>query len=147
MNRLLPRPSLMTRIIVGKLTGFAIGLLGLVLLPAFLPNADWWLRIGAVLWYTTLGAIIGVFGVVDWHPVLRVRMPWWLVMPAVGAWMNAVVVMLAHASFVQMMASMLDGGSVLRSPFWFAAEGAVVGFVIGYLATRFGGEGPATAGR
>jgi uncharacterized membrane-anchored protein YhcB (DUF1043 family) len=27
------------------------------------------------------------------------------------------------------------------SPFWFVAEGAVIGLVIGYVATRFGGEG------
>jgi hypothetical protein len=29
----------------------------------------------------------------------------------------------------------------MTSPFWFAAEGAIVGFIIGYFATRFGGEG------
>ena len=34
----------------------------------------------------------------------------------------------------------------VNSPFWFAAEGVVVGFLIGYAATRVGGEGPATVG-
>jgi hypothetical protein len=32
----------------------------------------------------------------------------------------------------------------LQSPFWFVAECALVGLVIGYCATRFGGEGAAT---
>ncbi len=33
------------------------------------------------------------------------------------------------------------------SPFWFVAEGVVVGLAIGYACTRIGGEGPETAGR
>ena len=36
---------------------------------------------------------------------------------------------------------------LLTSPFWFALEGAIFGFLVGYLATRFGGEGPETVGR
>jgi hypothetical protein len=35
----------------------------------------------------------------------------------------------------------------MQSPFWLTAEGAFVGFVIGYFATRFGGEGSETVGR
>ena len=34
----------------------------------------------------------------------------------------------------------------IQSPFWPAAEGALVWLVISYLATRLGGEGPQTAG-
>ena len=36
---------------------------------------------------------------------------------------------------------------MLTSPFWFALEGALIGLLIGYLATRYGGEGPETVGR
>ena len=32
----------------------------------------------------------------------------------------------------------------LASPFWFVLEGAIVGVIIGYFATRFGGEGKET---
>ncbi len=32
----------------------------------------------------------------------------------------------------------------LASPFWFALEGAIAGIIIGYFATRFGGEGKET---
>jgi len=35
----------------------------------------------------------------------------------------------------------VDG--VLLSPFWVVLEGAVFGFAIDYLATKFGGEGAA----
>jgi hypothetical protein len=35
----------------------------------------------------------------------------------------------------------------LTSPFWFVLEGAIVGLIMGYFATRFGGEGEETVGR
>ena len=46
-----------------------------------------------------------------------------------------------------MMVSVFGEGGILSSPFWFTAEGAIVGFVIGYFATRFGGEGEETVGK
>jgi hypothetical protein len=46
-----------------------------------------------------------------------------------------------------MMTSLFGADGILTSPFWFAAEGAVIGFVIGYVATRFGGEGQETVGK
>jgi uncharacterized membrane-anchored protein YhcB (DUF1043 family) len=39
---------------------------------------------------------------------------------------------------------MFGEGEVMQSPFWFTGEGAIVGLIIGYLATRLGGEGPET---
>ena len=39
------------------------------------------------------------------------------------------------------LTAMFGATSPLASPFWFVAEGAIVGLCIGYLATRFGGEG------
>ena len=70
-------PSIMTRIAVGKGIGFLIGLGGFIFLPMLYPEAPSMLRWGILLWYTTFGAIIGVFGVVTWNPVLKMRMPWW----------------------------------------------------------------------
>jgi|GEM_PF-3394665 len=43
----------------GKTIGFAFGLLGLFRIPYFMPEANWLFRIGILLWYMTLGAIIG----------------------------------------------------------------------------------------
>ena len=44
----------------------------------------------------------------------------------------------------EMMLELPVGGGLFESPFWFVAEGAIVGLFIGYFATRYGGEGPAT---
>ncbi len=68
-------PSLFTRIATGKLVGFTIGLAGLLLLPVLAPEADPMLRWGILLWYTTMGAIIGVMGVFTYHPILRLPLP------------------------------------------------------------------------
>jgi hypothetical protein len=61
--------------------------------------------------------------------------------------MNFVLVFFAYDVMGAMMVSVFGEGGVLSSPFWFTVEGAIVGFVIGYFATRFGGEGKETVGK
>ncbi len=138
------KPSLMTRIAVGKGIGFLIGLMGFISLPYFLPEAGWLIRWGILLWYTTFGAIIGVFGVITHHPILNLPMPWWFRATVIGAWMNFVLTFFAYDTMQAMMSSIFGEGGLLASPFWFAAEGAIIGLIIGYFATRFGGEGKET---
>lgn len=140
-------PSLITRIAIGKAIGFVFGLIGLIFLPYFWPEADWLIRWGILLWYTTVGAIIGVFGVFTYHPVLKLPFPWWFRAPLLGAWMNFVLTFFAYDTMEAMLVSMLGADSSCTSPFWFTLEGAIIGLIIGYFATRFGGEGKETVGK
>ena len=137
-------PSLITRIAIGKGIGFLFGLAGFILLPYFLPEADWHLRWGILLWYTTVGAIIGVFGVLTYHPILKLPFRWWFRAPLMGAWMNFVLTFFAYDAMNAMLVSVMEGGNIFL---WFPAEGAVIGLIIGYFATRFGGEGKETVGK
>ncbi len=137
-------PSLITRIAIGKGLGFVFGLIGMISLPYMVPEASWMLRWGILLWYTTLGAIIGVFGVFTWHPILKLPMPWWFRAPLIGAWMNFVLVLFAFEQFEAMMVTMFGVDGLFHSPYWFTLEGAIVGVIIGFFATRFGGEGVET---
>lgn len=137
-------PSLITRVAVGKLVGLIVGLIGFGFFELFLPEADWMLRWGVLFWYTTLGAIIGVFGVFNWHPVLKLPFPWWIRAPVLGAWMNFVLTFFAYDLMKAVLIDMFSEIDILTSPFWFVVEGAVVGLIIGYFATRFGGEGTET---
>jgi len=137
-------PSLMTRIAVGKTIGILFGLIGFIFLPYFYPESGWLLRWGILLWYTTLGAIIGVFGVFTHHPILRLTFPWWFRASLLGAWMNFVLTFFAFNTMQAVMISIFGENGILTSPFWFTAEGAIIGLIIGYFATRFGGEGKAT---
>ena len=136
-------PSLMTRIAIGKAIGFGVGLIGFLTLPAVYPGADPFLSWGILLWYTTMGGLIGLAGVITWHPLLDIRLPWWVRGPTLGAWLNFVLVFFAHNQMNAVLVSLFGADGVLQSPFWFVAEGALVGLLIGYLATRFGGEGRA----
>ncbi len=140
-------PSLMTRIAIGKGIGFLVGLVGFFLLPQLLPEAGSLIRWGILFWYTTVGAIIGVFGVFTYHPILKLPFPWWFRAPILGAWMNFVLVFFAYDVMGAMMERLFGADGVLSSPFWFTAEGAIVGFIIGYFATRFGGEGSEVVGK
>jgi len=140
-------PSLITRIAIGKAIGFLFGLVGFILLPYFLPDAGWLFRWGILLWYTTLGAIIGVFGVFTYHPILKLPFPWWFRASLLGAWMNFVLTFFAFDSMQAMMLSLFGEDGMLTSPFWFTAEGAIIGLIMGYFATRFGGEGKVTVGK
>jgi len=137
-------PSLITRIAIGKSIGFALGLIGLVVIPFLWPDSGWMERIGFLLWYTTVGAFIGMVGVFTWHPILKLPMPWWFRSTLVGAWMNFVLTLFIYDRLAEMMLELMGENGLFMSPFWFVAEGAIVGLLIGYFATRFGGEGPET---
>lgn len=139
-------PSLITRIVIGKAIGFMFGLSGFILLPYFLPDASWLLRWGILFWYTTLGAIIGVFGVFTYHPILKLPFPWWFRSALVGAWMNFVLTFFAYNDMQAMIHAVFGANGAISSPFWFVLEGALIGLVMGYFATRFGGEGKETVG-
>jgi hypothetical protein len=55
--------------------------------------------------------------------------------------MNFVLTFFAYDTMGEVLVSMFGEQGVMTSPFWFTAEGAIIGLVIGYVATRFGGEG------
>ncbi len=137
-------PSLITRIAIGKGIGFVVGLMGLIFLPSFMPEASWMLRFGILFWYVTVGAFIGVFGVMTYHPVLRLPMPWWFRSTLIGAWMNFVLTLFVYDNFKIIMEQTFGPDGAISSPFWFVLEGAIIGMIMGFFATRFGGEGKDT---
>ena len=137
----------MTRVVIGKGIGFIIGLIALIVLPYFIADVSWLLRLGILFWYITVGAIIGVFGVVTWHPIVKLPMPWWFRATLVGAWMNFVLTFFAYDDLQAAMMQMAGNEGVLGSPFWFTLEGAIVGYIMGFFANRVGGRNPLIVGR
>ena len=124
---------------IGKLVGILVGLAGFFMLPVVWPEADLRLRWGLLLWYTTFGAIIGVFGTDPQPAAIVVRLPWWLRSVMLGAWLNFVLSFFAWDVMKSLLLSVMGGeGGVLTSPYWFALEGAIIGLLVGYVATRLG---------
>ena len=139
----LTNPLLVRPIGIGKAIGLLFGLAGFVLLPALVPGSGWLLRWGVLLWYLTLGALVAMAMILTQPPLSKPPMPWWLVAPGLGAWMNFVLTLFAYDAMTMVMAAAFGENGVLQSPFWFVAEGAIVGLVIGYAVTRFGGQAAA----
>jgi len=109
--------SLTTRIAIGKTVGLAIGLVGFFTLPALYPEASWQLRWGVLLWYVTVGAVIGLAGVYTRHPVLMLPLPWWVRAPVIGAWLNFMLTFFAYREMSDVIAVVLGAASGSASPY------------------------------
>ena len=138
---MLGKNSLLTRIAIGKTIGMAIGGACFFALPFLLPEPTWQLRVGIVFWYITTGAFIALFGVVTWHPVLHIPLPWWLRSGLIGGWMNFLLALFAWEDLQEMLLYRFGQDSDLASPFWIVPAGVLTGLIMGYAATRIGGEG------
>lgn len=134
---------LVTRIAIGKSIGLLIGLSAFIFIPYFLPEANATLRWGVFLWYIIFGAVIGVFGVYTKIPVINITMPWWIRGAYIGAFLNLSIALIAYDTLGLLMLSIFGVDGLISSPFWVVLEGAVIGFVIDYFATKYAGEGAA----
>ena len=52
----------MTRVVIGKGIGFIIGLIGLIVLPYFIADVSWMLRLGILFWYITTASAVSLSG-------------------------------------------------------------------------------------
>ena len=137
-------PKLVIRIGIGKVTGALFGLSGFLLIPDMNPETDLILKWGVLFWYITFGAIIGIMGLFDRHPVFGFPMPWWLRAPAIGGWLNFVLTLVCYEKLSEILNAFMAGNHPFQSPFWFVLEGMIIGMIIGIIATKFGGEGSGT---
>jgi len=102
-----------------------------------MSDASLMLRFGVLFWYTTLGAFIALLGIMDEHPTLHFKMPFWLRGIVLGGWMNLVLVLIAYPVMQQVLTEV----SPALSPFLLIIEGMLVGLLIDYICTKFAGEG------
>ena len=136
------RPSMTRRVIWAKIIGLVIGICGLLFTPYIIPGADMTLKIGVLLWYVTLAAMIGLGGIYTWHPVLKIKIAWWWRGPLFGSWFNFVLLMLAYDAVAQILENVFGSQTILSSPWWLVAEGAAIGFFIDAAITYLAGDGP-----
>lgn len=126
---------------IGKLIGLLAGIAGFFMVPALLPEASARLQWGILLWYLTFGAVVGAFGTSPQPGFIPVRVSWWLRAPLTGAWMNFVLTFFAWDWMKALLVAYFDGAGPLTSPWWFVAEGAIIGLLIGLAAAVFAKSG------
>ena len=132
---------ILKRIGSAKIIGLAIGLIAFFMMPSFWPEVGMKLRVGVLLWYTTVGAVIGMFGLIDRHPMFNCRMTYWFRGPVVGIWFNLVLAFLMYDKLSLLMQQLGGSFGGISSPFWIVPEGAVLGLIIDTIATKIAGEG------
>ncbi len=134
-------PSLIARITYGKLIGFVFAGTGIIIIPYIFPDLAWQMKLAFLLYYISLGAFIGLMGVLTYHPVIKMPLPWCVRGPATGAWMNFVLMLFIYDKMSLMLAQAFGQSSFLISPWWFVLEGAIFGFLVDFICTRYAGEG------
>ncbi|UJQ94458.1 hypothetical protein [Mariluticola halotolerans] len=140
------KPSLMLRIAVGKSVGFIFGLIAFFALP-MMGEPDLMFRLGIALWLIITGAMIGLMGVVTYHPLLHMPLPWWVRGPLIGMSTMLTLWLVAHERIDAIVINMFGPDTILSSGAWIIADGLVIGLVMAWLATLLAGEGRETAGR
>lgn len=136
------KPSLITRITIGKLIGFLFGGSSFFLLTPIDPDMSLRVQFAFFFWYITFGAVIGLVGVFIYHPRVKLKLHWSVRGAMMGGWLNLVLVLFIFdlvADFTDKMT-----GGALTTPYWMIGEGMLLGMFIDFLATKFAGEGPDT---
>ena len=137
-------PSLLSRLVAGKLVGLIAGLVFFFTMPQVWPSAELTPRLGVSLWYPLVRTVIGLVGIYRRHPVLQLPMPWWVRAPLVGAWMNFVLAFFCFPVLVGLYHDLWPSLPACAAPLLPALEGVMVGAMIGAIATCISGDGPET---
>lgn len=138
---MLKNPSMFMRIAYGKTIGFVLAGAGILLFSDWYPDMPRAFKWGFVLYYTIIGALVGLTGIMTYNPVLKIPMPWWFRGPWLGAWMNFVLMLFIYDYLVTLQAQTFGEGALFSSPWWFVVEGAIIGLLMDFICTKFAGEG------
>ena len=127
------------RLAISKIIWFIIGLLAFFMVPFVFVDADMYIRLGLLFWYTTFGVIIWFVWYMDKHPVFTsLKMPWWFRWAFMWAWLNFVLALfMYHTLWDLMVWTMFEG----CSPFIVVLEWLILGFIIDWLATKCAWDG------
>ena len=134
--------SIAGRVAISKTIGFVTGVLALLTLPLIPVETTLEFKIGFLLLIMMMSTTIGLFGVFSEHPMFPGwKLTWWTRGPLVGAVFFLILVLLAKDELVPFMSLDIVTWTGLTSPYWAILDGIFLGGLIGYLTTKFGGEG------
>ena len=133
--------SITGRIIIGKLTGFVIGLIAMLLLASIGFPVWSTFGLGTLLMFMIMGVVIGLVGMFDRSPIVDFVMDWKTRGAVVGFVFGIMYVLLSYRAVEVIMESQFINAIGLSSPFWVVLDMVVIGMIIGFLETKIAGEG------
>lgn len=133
--------SIVNRVIIAKVIGFVAGLLCVFIMPMMGSTLGIHFSIGIVLFMILMGALVGFMGIVDRHPIFKFKMPFWLRGIVVGAFMYLILILLSYDQIAVMLSQMDFMGMEFKSPYWSLIDGAILGLIMEWAATKYAGEG------
>ncbi len=135
------KPSITLRVAWGKILGLLVGITGYFVFSYMVPDAETAFKFGFLIWYLTLGAVIGLMGIFTSNPVLDMKITWWMRGLMTGAWFNLVLLLFTWDRISQMMLGYFGSQSAFSSPWWLVVEGALFGLMMDFVLTKIAGEG------
>ena len=128
--------TLVMRAAYGKLTGFVLGLLGMLIIIYTLPSLGWALRFGTLFYLINLGLFVGILSVDIRHPVLLVEFKWWVLGPLMGAWFNFTMMLFIGDAYEKIASQSQSFLTSFSSPLWMVLDGAICGLIISLVVHR-----------
>lgn len=135
------RRSISGRLVIGKTIGALVGILTMLLLPQFNIPVFSMFGLGTLIMFLLMGSMTAFMGIFDRHPALNFKMPWWVRGPLVGVTFMLMYVLFTYDTLEVIIKSPLISWMGLESPFWALIDGIFFGGLMGYLETKFAGEG------
>ena len=133
--------SVMGRVAIGKLIGLTLGLIIVVLLPYVGIAPVSMFGFGTVIMFMLMGAMTGLIGQFDRHPLFNFKLSWYLRGPAVGFAFFLMYILLSYDQLDYIMQSSLVSWSGFESPWWILLDGMFYGALMGWVETKISGEG------
>jgi len=133
--------SVTGRIAIGKSIGLVIGVVLMLFLPMFSIPILSMFGLGTLLMFGLMGVMTGFMGLFERHPVLQFNMKWWFRGGIIGFAFMLMYILFTYEIYEGIMQSSLISWTGLTSPFWALIDGTVIGMFMGFVETKFAGEG------
>ncbi len=133
--------SITGRIIIGKIIGLVVGIAAMLTLPIFGIPVMSMFGFGTLLMFMLMGVMTAFMGIFDHHPMFNFKMPWWFRGSLIGASFMLMYVLFTYDTMEIIMQSSLVSWVGLASPFWAILDGVFLGAFMGFVETKFAGEG------
>ena len=133
--------SITGRMFIGVLIGLAVGILTIFALPVFGFPLFSMFGIGTLMVFILMGLTLGLVGMFDRHPVFGFTMRWWIRGMVAGFLFTLMYILLGYSSLEVIMESSIVSWMGLSSPFWALIDGTLIGLFMGWMETKFAGEG------